>query len=310
MKAEPIKQDTAPPLMMYGRDSAKLDDLSWNAHGLFWSAQMWLINGGNEFEMVIPAGKLDRAAGRRASAKVLEQAAAELVSEGLWKQVDGGWEVVLHHQPPIDTWRNPTRRARWLRDKQLHRDSDLLQRIKDRDRLLCRYCGVRTRWDGDQRSKISGSYDHVDPDGSNSFENVVIACRHCNCTLKKDRTLEQAGMSLYRAGTTADDIAAGRARPIAGRNAAPADVPSRKARSDLGAPAGAGDADPDPIPIRSGSWPDPARARPRLRTEPDPTQNGSGSEQPPAGGDPDAPPPWTDEQVDGYVHPLNERLVQ
>lgn len=299
MKAEPIKQDTAPPLMMYGRDSAKLDDLSWDAHGLFWSAQLWLINGGNDYVMSVPKRKLATAAGRRAPLKRLENAAAELVDEKVWADVGDAWEVLLHHQPDIDVWRSPTARARWLRDKALRRDTDLLNRIKDRDRLLCRYCGVRTRWDNDQRSRVAGTYDHVDPDGGNTFDNVVIACRHCNCTLKKDRTLEHAGMSLYRPGTTAEDISAGRARKVVAASGAQSAIPERKARSDPDWPGQEAGADPDPIPIRPGSAAGSARAPARLRTEPDPIPIRPGSDQRPQGGGSDAPfVPWSDAEIE------------
>ncbi|MDO8391046.1 MAG: HNH endonuclease signature motif containing protein [Actinomycetota bacterium] len=301
MKAGPIKQQTAPPLMMYGADAAKLDQLGWDAHGLFWAAQMWLITGHNEHQMLVPKNKLEKAANRRRSLKVLEAAAAELVEEGIWLDGDEHWVVVLHHQPPIDDWRNPVLRARWLRDKNLKRDTDLLQRIKDRDRLLCRYCGARTRWDGDQKSKLSGTYDHIDPDGDNSFENVVIACRHCNCTLKKDRTLEHAGMSLYRPGTTAEDISAGRARPIGAAAGAHANAPDRRARSDPEPPEEGDPPDPDLIQIGSGSRPDSPCAPARLRTDPDQNRIGSGSDQPAEGGCSTAPVfPFVDDE--GVTH--------
>lgn len=301
-----MKQATVPPLMMYDRDRTKLESLDWDAHGLFWASLMWLIDGGNEYSMILPRAKLAIAASRRVSARVLEKAAQQLVDEGVWKVHPDGWEVLLHHQPPIDVWQNPTERWKWLRDKRLKRDTDLCQRIRDRDRLLCRYCGVRTRWDGDKRSDLRGTYDHVDPDADNDFENVVVACGRCNLKLKKRRTLEQAGMSLYRPGTTAEDISAGRARLVDSRTAAPASSPDRKARSSLGSDAPPGDPDLDRIQIQSGSEAGSARARPRLRTEPDPIQIRSRSDEPhPAGGSvapllEDPPPPWTDDQVARY----------
>lgn len=302
------KQATVPPLMMYDRDRTKLEGLDWDAHGLFWAALMWLVDGGNDYAMVVPRAKLALAASRRASLKTLEKAAAELVAEGVWKVHADGWEVVLHHQPPIDVWQDLSERFRWLRHKRLHRDTDLVTRIKERDRLLCRYCGVRTRWDADHRSDISGTLDHVDPDGDNSFDNVVVACKRCNEKLKKRRTPEQAGMSLFKPGTTAEDISAGRAR-LEGRNAAQANSPERKARSDLGQLTPPGDSDPDRSQIGAGSEIGSARARPRLRTGPDPIRNGAGSVPARLAGGPPAsefeeepvpPPPWSDEQADLY----------
>lgn len=79
------------------------------------------------------------------------------------------------------------------RGKRLDRHPALTAMVRKRDRDLCRYCGILTRWDGDKRSKESGTYDHVDPFGGNSLANIVVACRRCN-GVKKDRTPEQAGM--------------------------------------------------------------------------------------------------------------------
>ena len=81
------------------------------------------------------------------------------------------------------------------RGKRLDRHPELCAMVRKRDRDLCRYCGILTRWDGDKRSKTSGTYDHVDPFGGNSLANVVVACRRCN-GVKRDRTPEQAGMVL------------------------------------------------------------------------------------------------------------------
>lgn len=306
VKDTDIKQDTAPPLMMYARDMAKLDALDLPAFGVFWAVQMWAMAGGNGYEMSVPKSKLAVATQRRATPKVLAAAVPQLLAEGIWSDAGDVYVIELHHQIAIDVWRDPVARWKALRNKRLHRDTDLLQRIRDRDRLLCRYCGVRTRWDGDKKSKISGSYDHVDPDGDNHFDNVVVACRHCNLVEKKDRTLDQTGMSLYVPGTTAADIAAGRARKFGAASGGQASAPEQRTRSDLGPPGGGDDGDPDPIQIRSGSRNGSARAPARLRTEPDPDQIGSRSETPAAGGVsvasavPDVPPLWSDEEVDGY----------
>jgi hypothetical protein len=47
----------------------------------------------------------------------------------------------------------------------------------------------------DRRSSKGGTYDHVDPAGDNSMENVVVACRGCNA-VKGKRTPDQAGIEL------------------------------------------------------------------------------------------------------------------
>ena len=58
-----------------------------------------------------------------------------------------------------------------------------------RDDHRCQYCGSR-----------ADSIDHVQPrsrGGTNTWENVVAACRPCNLT-KRDRTPDEAGMRLER----------------------------------------------------------------------------------------------------------------
>jgi hypothetical protein len=87
-----------------------------------------------------------------------------------------------------------TVRVRELRRKRLIRNPGLTRHIRQRDRDLCRYCGVLTSWT-DRKSAKAGTYDHVDPFGTNSPENVVVACRKCN-GIKRDRTPEEAGMLL------------------------------------------------------------------------------------------------------------------
>lgn len=282
------RQDTNPPLMLSDRDMKPLEGLNWDALGLYWASITWLVSGGNGYTMRVPKGKLLQAVQRRRPLRSLEAAAAELVQEGIWADQGDHWEVLLHQQPDIESWRNPVKRERDLRRKRLHRDSDLTRRVRERDRMLCRYCGVRTRWDGDKKSPSYGTYDHVDPDGENTFENVVVACNRCN-SRKSDRTPEQASMSLYQPGTTAEDIRSGRARAVVGRSTARATAPDRKARSDPAAPPAADGPDLDRIQIGSGSGAGPPRARPRPRTDPDRTWNGSGSDKPPQGAGSSAP---------------------
>lgn len=62
-----------------------------------------------------------------------------------------------------------------------------------RDDFKCQYCGVRL-------SLAKATYDHVVPKskgGTTSWTNIVIACKVCNGH-KKDKTPEQAGLSLLR----------------------------------------------------------------------------------------------------------------
>lgn len=101
---------------------------------------------------------------------------------------------------------DPIEQQRDLRRKDLSRNRRLCSAIRARDRDICRYCGVQTTWiPGDRKSPTSGTYDHIDPfdfgdgtpasDKGNSASKIVVACRKCNGE-KKDRTPEQAGMTL------------------------------------------------------------------------------------------------------------------
>ena len=239
----------------------KLDAVSVDAAFLWYSTQMYLAASGGDGTILM--SKLPLSTARRFTAARIRPLVAELVAEGLMEQKDALTVAVKPwEQPPVDTWTDETKRMRWQRAKELQRDGELRRRIKDRDRNLCRYCGVRVNW-SDKKSKIGATYDHVDPDGINSLDNVVVACRGCNGK-KRDRTPEQAGMSLLRVGQTARPDAASAAH---GR--------SPKHR----------DEEPDPVPIQIGfesdsnHGPDPPCAPTRDRTDPNRIWIGSESGQ-------------------------------
>jgi 5-methylcytosine-specific restriction endonuclease McrA len=157
------------------------------AFGLYTRCGLWIARQGPEgTDGFVPA---DLAAdyGTR-------EWAAKLVAAGLWEVVEGGF-----HDPHY-LKRNPSaaqvakRRATWTRKQALFRDPELRQAVRARDRDLCRYCGVRVRWN-DRKGSGGGTYDHVDPNGPNALTNLVVCCRGCNAA-KSDRTPEQAGMTL------------------------------------------------------------------------------------------------------------------
>jgi 5-methylcytosine-specific restriction endonuclease McrA len=251
--------DSHPWLKLPPRIRSKLDAMSWDASGLWYAMEMWSADTGGT--ALIPKSKLPVVTARRLSPSRISAAVAELVDEHFVEDRVDALELTVWEQPPIEVWQDPVQRQRWARDKRLKRDTELCNRIKDRDRHLCRYCGQRVNW-ADKKSRIAGTYDHVDPDGDNAFDNVVVACKGCN-SRKKDRTPQQAGMPLLRPGHARTDAA----------SAADAPVPEPRAGSD-----------PDPIQIRSRSGPGSARAPARDRTEPDPIQTGSRSDpRPPVG---------------------------
>lgn len=138
---------------------------------------------------------------RWATRTQVRRLAAELVGEGLWEQSsvedpEPGWRFVgwSEDQPTRDDTTTDIGRIRWRRKNALSKNRGLCDQIQMRDGSLCRYCGVRVNWK-DKVGKTGATYDHVDPDGPNTLENVVVACRRCNGR-KRDRTPGEARMPL------------------------------------------------------------------------------------------------------------------
>lgn len=120
--------------------------------------------------------------------------AAKLVGAGLWEPADGGFLMVDYLKLNPSREKALARRALNARRQALFRDPELRGLIRRRDQDLCRYCGIKVRWN-DRKGGAGGTYDHVDPYGPNDAENLVVCCRGCNSS-KRDRTPEQAGMQL------------------------------------------------------------------------------------------------------------------
>lgn len=204
----------------------------------------------------------------------LEQAARALVEVGLWhdaktlrrcdrcKAVAGKLapgEYYMHdfleYQPAKDVVKVPEHRRRERRRKALQRDRERCDAIVERDGHRCRYCAVRVNF-ADKVGPAGGTYDHVDPDGDNSLENVVVACRKCN-GVKKNRTPEEAGMPLFDpperelAGTWPGP-ASGRtgAKPESALASASRATPERAGSGQAGARPGPG---PDLAPAKSST---------------------------------------------------------
>lgn len=176
---------------------ATLDRVTFDAEGLWHVVNLYSAAVGNDGKL--PKDELHAAVGRKIGAARAHKLAAQLVRVGLWLDAGDYYELVdwLKDQPAAAVWDDDVQRERWARAKALRRDRDLCRRIQLRDANLCRYCGIRVNWT-DRKSKTGGTYDHVDPDGPNSLDNVVVACRQCNGH-KKDRTPQQAGMRLLSA---------------------------------------------------------------------------------------------------------------
>lgn len=120
--------------------------------------------------------------------------AAKLVDAGFWRVVEGGYHMphYLDRNPSAEQVRKRRRSA--ARRQALVRDPVLREMVRTRDKDRCRYCGIAVRW-SDRKGAKGGTYDHVDPDGPNTPENVVVCCRGCNSS-KCDRPLAETGMTL------------------------------------------------------------------------------------------------------------------
>jgi 5-methylcytosine-specific restriction endonuclease McrA len=188
---------------------------------------------------------------------------AELVDAGLWARSSDGYVVVNYTKHQRSRDEVETLRERGTRRQALVRSPELRSFIRERDRDLCRYCGVAVRWK-DRRSPQGGTYDHVDPEGSNSEDNLVVCCRACN-SRKGSRTPAAAGMVLLQPGSNLDtdpDRPPGLSRPET-ETEAETDTPLPPAPADLDPPSPYGWAAKDPaVPTHI----DDARQRLRSRT--------------------------------------------
>jgi 5-methylcytosine-specific restriction endonuclease McrA len=239
---------------------AWIDGVSLDAFKLWCCLELYQARVGGT--SLVPRSKLHVATARRMSQRRIDTALAELLDEGQLIDHGDSVELVVWEQPPVEVWQDDVLRFRWARNNRLSKMPELTTFVKNRDRSLCRYCGIRVNW-ADRRGGSGATYDHVDPDGDNTRDNLVIACRRCNGR-KKDRTPEQARMPLLPPGTCASPTAARDATgpvpdPPLGGESPPAGAPTDPGRTQVG--------------FRSGDRS--ARARPRDSTDPDPTQVGS-----------------------------------
>lgn len=139
-------------------------------------------------------GHITAPAALRLTATSRQRTIDELVTAHLWDPTPDGYEIhdFLRYNPTreqveADRRGNARRQALW-------RNPGLKDTVRRRDEDRCRYCGHTVRWN-DRRGPLGGTYDHVDPHGENTVDNLVVACRGCN-SAKSNRTPEQAGMPL------------------------------------------------------------------------------------------------------------------
>jgi hypothetical protein len=132
--------------------------------------------------------------GERSVPPRLRRAMADLLRVGLWEPHDIGYRVHDYLQwndskeVVVKRMRLAAHRRAFMTDPELRRD------LRARDGDACRYCGCQVDW-RDRRGANGATYDHVDPRGPATLDNLVVACRGCN-SKKRDRLPEIAGMRL------------------------------------------------------------------------------------------------------------------
>jgi 5-methylcytosine-specific restriction endonuclease McrA len=175
-----------------------------------------------------------------------------------FEQLEPG-EYCVHnwndHNPRRDDKTDPAKAFKANRKRRLKKLSTLKEQIRRRDRGYCRYCAFRVTM-SDHTSADGFTYDHIDPDGDNTLENVVTSCRGCN-QHKGERTPAEAGMRLLPPP-----------EPGVAPQCPPGGRPFQTAQ-------GAG-SEPVPEPVPAGT-----RAGTGTGSEPVPSSVGTGSEQGP-----------------------------
>jgi len=118
--------------------------------------------------------------------------AARLVAAGLFERTEQGYRIVYDEALCETPSKRHERIDRMVRH---YYQESVRSAVLDRDGDSCRYCGVTVTWGG--RSADGATFDHLEPSGPATVENLVVACRSCN-SRKHARTPEQAGMPLQK----------------------------------------------------------------------------------------------------------------
>lgn len=178
--------------------------------------------------------------------------AGRLVEAGLWVlvDIDGETGFEFHdwadYQPLKQQIEADAEAHR--RKVEMHRDPKLIAAVRERDKDRCRYCGVAVNF-LDRKSATGGTYDHVDPDGPNTFANIVVACRGCNSE-KGHRTPAEWGRHLLAPGsmgprrTPSQNVSRSQGQNVSGSSQNRRGSRAGRGRAGNGTRAGSG-ADPD-----------------------------------------------------------------
>jgi len=104
--------------------------------------------------------------------------ASILVERNLWELLNYGYQIHDYLDYNKSALQLKTLRAKTAKRVSLFRNTELMNFIKNRDRDLCQYCGVSVVWG--THGQNGGTFDHLDPNGLNTANNLVVACRACN----------------------------------------------------------------------------------------------------------------------------------
>lgn len=162
--------------------------------------RVW-VNGLCYCQTHLTDGSIPRAALRVVSGT--QRTADELVKAGLWIVHPDGYRVHDY----LD-WNDSRETIEYKRRLGAHRvafvrDPQLRNSLRARDGDYCRYCGGAVNW-ADRKGPNGATYDHIDPRGDATLDNLVIACRSCNNS-KRNRTPEEAGMCLRQISNPTTD---------------------------------------------------------------------------------------------------------
>lgn len=225
----------------------------------------------------------------------------ELVRAGLWEEHEDG--VWVHDWGAYNEKRDEQvakRRAFDTRRQQLMRNPELRAAVRERDGDHCRYCGREVNW-LDRKSIAGATYDHIDPHGPNTLENLVVCCRSCT-SIKRGRTLEEAGLRLLPIKLESNSGSKSRSKSQS-RSESNADLDPSRARAQARAHTHAG-ARPNDHDHDQGSRQEQQQVLPKaLALHDAPTPKNGETGNPAAAAKPSNQPP-TDTEVEQAIRSL------
>lgn len=175
------------------------------------AAHLYKLNDKRCVSALVVSGLLHDAITVRQCGPCIDRGGDKLASPDLF--IHEWWEHLL----PAEGKHDGVKGSNEQRRKALNRDKSLVARVRKRDKDLCRYCGVETVDSSGPRKnhRLSRQLDHIDPWGESTYENLAVSCKTDNGR-KGQHKPEDAGMTLWAPGTTAEMIADGTAVAVQG----------------------------------------------------------------------------------------------